>query len=98
MDICCFFRQKSDDHYEENYKDKSTKYLKKEREILKQKITCDSCLFCIYAFSATSNGVITIASKGTSGPITIPTMIITGAQAKKSSNDICEFKNKIEKL
>tara|TARA_B100000768_G_scaffold181947_1_gene207637 strand:- start:2437 stop:2784 length:348 start_codon:yes stop_codon:yes gene_type:complete len=102
MDICCFSRQKSDTHYEEKYKEKykekSNKYLKKEKEILKQKVKCDNFLFNLYTFASTSNGIITVASKGTSSPITIPTMILTAVQAKKISNDIYEFKNKIDNI
>lgn len=95
MDICCFRKQKSKNkHYEEDYDDKSIDYLEDEKKTLEKKICRENCLFYLYTISSATTGIITVATKGASAPLTLPSTILTTVHAEKSNSDYIEFNDR----
>lgn len=89
METCfCISRSDSSNHYEEDYKYKSEKYLTEEKKTLNDRICRESCFCCIYATATVTTTIATVASKGFSTPFTVPSALLTAAQTDKSRRDL----------
>ena len=76
METCfCISRSGSYNHYEEDYKYKSKKYLIEEKNSLNQRICRERCFCCIYTTAISS-------------PLTVPSAVLAAAHMDKSRRDL----------
>ena len=89
METCfCLSRSGSYNHYEEDYKYKSKKYLIEEKNSLNQRICRERCFCCIYTTATVTTTIATFTSKGISSPLTVPSAVLAAAHMDKSRRDL----------